>query len=100
MRKIASKDMKVGNFIRTSPSFDSLDKKGVIYNRFKVFKIKKISKGKDGKEDIKYNGWWVIPEKNISKTAVLSNNDLNDLYLLEGKELEDFKRNLILHNLK
>ena len=95
MKKINQKDIKVGELYR-------IVGKGEKKGRSWIIKINKITNGIN-------IAWWFLEGGDFSfKENGIGNGDMNEDYLattfdvfkLNKKEILEFKKNLILHNLK
>lgn len=92
MKLIKPNKLKEGDWFRTQPIYNSLNKKNEIMGIYSLCYVEKI-KGKDI-----YIKNWVITGNKIVKGAIFSAKE--EIYLLNKKELMEFNKRLILLSLE
>lgn len=98
MKPIKSKDLKEGDIVTTEKIFDVIDKNRRLYSRRTIMEVKKIIIKSDNKPDIYVKCWEIVGDGIEIKETNLPYT-IGELNLLDGKELMDFKKRLILENL-
>jgi len=98
MKPIKSSELKIGDVVSTEEIFDWVGVDGLLHSRRTIIEVKKVVlKDKDGKPSI-FVECWEFVEGGMNKVGLPSK--IGELYLIEGKELTDFKKILILNKLE
>mgnify|MGYP001568633391 CR=1 FL=1 len=98
MKPITSKELKEGDIVSTERIFDWIGKDGGLWSSRTIMEVKKIVIKSDNKPDIYVKCWEIIGDEiEIRETTVPYK--IGELSLLDGEELINFKKRLILNKL-
>ncbi|MEK6884588.1 MAG: hypothetical protein AABY22_33455 [Nanoarchaeota archaeon] len=99
MKPIKRSELKEGDIVATEKIFNIIRKGNLLHSSHTIMEVKKIAIRSDKKQEI-YVRCWEVVGNNMEIRETNLPYTIKGLSLLDGKELSDFKKHLILNTLE